>query len=434
MKKNNNELNILLISGNSFTGKSSLSNLLCSTYPNLFKANISTTTREQREGEINGKDYYFIKDEEIDLSLMYETNYIGKDFYGSEKKELEDAIKSNKILVMVKDPHGINSVWGKDELAGIPINSIKYVHFSTSHDEILSFVTNNKKITSFDAVEIEDRLDRYDFDRYANKFKLEEKADLVINGYECTEKCVMDLVMSNLYNEGENKMNELRTIKDINEIRTIEQREAFKKDVKAYYQDVLIPAYLDSDISDTQKQREKGLIEVIATNYNELKKECFCLLELSADIPKNEKQHLERQLNVMFNSIDIELSVWVEGIEICEENKELMWSTINEITDAGGMIGGMNFTKLKNENEAIYFIPTIKDAIENSVLTSRIGEEKSSNLISFLEDQQEKYPALVSHMKNIYIHLETTLGKEKTIMNKIDVGKTKEYAPSAPSP
>jgi guanylate kinase len=51
--------------GPSGTGKSTLLKRLFGAHPNTFGFSISHTTRKPREGEANGREYHFVKEEEF---------------------------------------------------------------------------------------------------------------------------------------------------------------------------------------------------------------------------------------------------------------------------------------------------------------------------------------------------------------------------------
>jgi guanylate kinase len=59
---------VFVITGTSGEGKSTLAGLLLERVPELELA-VSATTRERRPGERNGREYYFISDEEFDRKL-----------------------------------------------------------------------------------------------------------------------------------------------------------------------------------------------------------------------------------------------------------------------------------------------------------------------------------------------------------------------------
>ena len=55
----------LIISGPSGSGKGTIINFLLKKYPDVFSLSCSYTTRNPREGEIHGKHYFFVTDEEF---------------------------------------------------------------------------------------------------------------------------------------------------------------------------------------------------------------------------------------------------------------------------------------------------------------------------------------------------------------------------------
>jgi guanylate kinase len=79
-----------MIMGKSGCGKSTLERGL-NADPGLFKKVVSVTTRHMREGEVNGKDYYFLTDKQFDDlentdQLIQRTEFAGNR-YGSTKSE-----------------------------------------------------------------------------------------------------------------------------------------------------------------------------------------------------------------------------------------------------------------------------------------------------------------------------------------------------------
>jgi guanylate kinase len=72
-------------------------------YPNNFEFSVSTTTRNPRQGEVNGKDYHFVdRDTFIDMihnDEFYETTDVHGNLYGTTKKAVHDIINSGKIFI-----------------------------------------------------------------------------------------------------------------------------------------------------------------------------------------------------------------------------------------------------------------------------------------------------------------------------------------------
>lgn len=99
MKKNSPL--VLVITGPSGAGKTTLLKFLPS---DEFYFSVSHTTRSPREGEIDGKDYYFISKEEF-LKMIKNDEFlewveIFDTYYGTAKSEIEKAFSQNKHLVL----------------------------------------------------------------------------------------------------------------------------------------------------------------------------------------------------------------------------------------------------------------------------------------------------------------------------------------------
>ena len=71
---------------------------------------ITTSTREIRAGESEGHPYHFVSEEDfkklIDTDGMIEWAKVYGNYYGSSKKEVEDKLSENDIVVVKVDPQG----------------------------------------------------------------------------------------------------------------------------------------------------------------------------------------------------------------------------------------------------------------------------------------------------------------------------------------
>lgn len=97
---------ILNISGPSGSGKTTLAKKTCELYPNLYSHLISYTTRNKRQGEENGLDYWFIQPDEynnyINWELIRKSN---SGFYGVKKEDLFNC--PTPFLITTFPPNGI---------------------------------------------------------------------------------------------------------------------------------------------------------------------------------------------------------------------------------------------------------------------------------------------------------------------------------------
>lgn len=97
---------IVIFLGPSGSGKTILSKKLLDLG---YKEIVGSTTREPRQGEINGKDYYFLTSEEFKNTSMIEfTEYAGN-YYGTSIKEIEDKFQQSDKLFAVLNKDGVES-------------------------------------------------------------------------------------------------------------------------------------------------------------------------------------------------------------------------------------------------------------------------------------------------------------------------------------
>jgi guanylate kinase len=101
---------ILIITAPSGAGKTSVTTHLLKKFPRL-EFSVSAATRQARENEKNGVDYYFMSLEDFQHKIQnnefveWEMVYEGK-YYGTLKSEMERIWKSNKIPVLDIDVKG----------------------------------------------------------------------------------------------------------------------------------------------------------------------------------------------------------------------------------------------------------------------------------------------------------------------------------------
>ena len=104
---------ILLLSGPSGCGKSSLLNEVYKGIDNYFFS-ISTTTREPREGETHGVEYFFItKDEfekDIEAGNFLEWAKVHGNYYGTSLLPIKKALEDGKLVIFDIDVQGFEQV------------------------------------------------------------------------------------------------------------------------------------------------------------------------------------------------------------------------------------------------------------------------------------------------------------------------------------
>jgi guanylate kinase len=101
---------LMILAGPTGTGKSTLCSSITGKYDRIQRV-VTSTTRSPREGEINGKDYFFLSEEEFDKKLgddaFYEHAKVHAHRYGTLKSEIQDKLAHNIDLIMNIDVQGV---------------------------------------------------------------------------------------------------------------------------------------------------------------------------------------------------------------------------------------------------------------------------------------------------------------------------------------
>ncbi len=104
---------LVIISGPSGCGKTTIAHKILELHPELMFS-VSATTRNRRDFEVNGRDYYFITKKEFEEKIhgdeLIEWEQIYSDYYGSLKSEVEKAFSSSKSILFDVDVKGALSI------------------------------------------------------------------------------------------------------------------------------------------------------------------------------------------------------------------------------------------------------------------------------------------------------------------------------------
>jgi guanylate kinase len=104
---------LIVFAAPSGTGKSTIAKAILEAFPNI-SFSVSATTRPIREGEQNGREYYFISKSEFEEKLQrgefieYSKHF--DNYYGTLKSVAEHALSSGKHLLLDLDVHGSMAV------------------------------------------------------------------------------------------------------------------------------------------------------------------------------------------------------------------------------------------------------------------------------------------------------------------------------------
>lgn len=103
---------LVVISGFSGAGKGTVSRALVEKYG--YSLSVSMTTREPREGEIEGKDYYFKEEEEflrlIDYNGFIEYARYVDHYYGTPRKFVEDRLEAGGTVILEIEVQGAQKI------------------------------------------------------------------------------------------------------------------------------------------------------------------------------------------------------------------------------------------------------------------------------------------------------------------------------------
>ena len=100
---------LIVLSGPSGTGKSTVISRVMAQYPNL-QFSVSATTRDIRPGETDGKDYYFVTRAQFEEmiqndALLEHAEYVGN-CYGTPAKPVQQALDSGVDILLDIEPQG----------------------------------------------------------------------------------------------------------------------------------------------------------------------------------------------------------------------------------------------------------------------------------------------------------------------------------------
>ncbi len=105
-----NKGKLIIISGWSGAGKGTICRRLLEKYPDAFVLSISATTRQPREGEVDGREYFFVTTERFeqmiaDGELLEHACYVGN-YYGTPKPWVEEQLREGKNVILEIEVQG----------------------------------------------------------------------------------------------------------------------------------------------------------------------------------------------------------------------------------------------------------------------------------------------------------------------------------------
>lgn len=104
---------LLVVSGPSGAGKGTICAELLSKHPEIFLS-VSATTRAPREGEVDGKNYFFMTEEEftskIDRKGFIEWACFCGNYYGTPKDVVEEKLENGQDIILEIEVQGAMKV------------------------------------------------------------------------------------------------------------------------------------------------------------------------------------------------------------------------------------------------------------------------------------------------------------------------------------
>ena len=165
---------MIVLVGESASGKSSIEKYLADNYG--YKKIVSYTTRQPREGEVNGVDYHFIdksKFRRLKLQEFFAETAVYNDwYYGVAKKDCTD----DKVAVLT--PHGLRQISKIDD-----INVVSFYINVPRRDRLIKILQRG------DSIEESYRRNVSDVGMFDG---IEDEVDYVINN-EGYNKSIMEM-------------------------------------------------------------------------------------------------------------------------------------------------------------------------------------------------------------------------------------------------
>ncbi|KAL6796310.1 guanylate kinase [Trichoderma sp. SZMC 28013] len=104
----------IIISGPSGVGKGTLIQMLYDAHPGIFTKTVSHTTRQPREGEIEGDNYFYVSKPRFESLIsedsFVEYTYFSGNHYGTSKNTITDQMAKGLVVVLEIDIEGVKQM------------------------------------------------------------------------------------------------------------------------------------------------------------------------------------------------------------------------------------------------------------------------------------------------------------------------------------
>ncbi|WP_340103683.1 guanylate kinase [Rhodohalobacter sp. 8-1] len=182
---------IVILASPSGGGKSTMAKKLLNDFDRL-KFSVSATTRPPREGEVNGRDYYFMSEKEfqkrvLDQQFLEWEKFYNGTMYGTLKAHVESELKKGYFIMLDVDVLGalnVKKIFGEDALT---------IFIKPPSMDILEQRLRNRGTESEKSLSV--RLERAEKEiKYADKFDLVVVNDKMETAYSEIKKAVRKFI------------------------------------------------------------------------------------------------------------------------------------------------------------------------------------------------------------------------------------------------
>lgn len=177
----NSKGTLFIVSAPSGTGKTTIVKRILREYPDIVFS-VSATTRKKRENEIDGKDYFFLTEDEFKYKIagneFAEWEKFYDYYYGTFRKYIDENLGAGKSVLLEID------VKGALKLKESYPEAVLIFISPPSFDELVNRLKNRQ---TEDETDLQKRIERAELE-----LRLKDKFDYFIDNYEI-EKAVADI-------------------------------------------------------------------------------------------------------------------------------------------------------------------------------------------------------------------------------------------------